>query len=137
MYRIAINKERPDFRVFIDLLYGTDRNVDTEGDSDPVNSRTWTYLYIADRETDDPSVEVGAIRENPNVFEVESKSNELEEVAALYLFLYCGTSIAVGSKALGVKEIENLKRQYAPHLQRAESSIWHNSTNGEPYPNLA
>ncbi len=134
MYRIPIDKNRPDFRVFIDLLYGAERNVDTDGDSNPVNSRTWTYLYIADRESDDPSVEIYASEKDLGTFEVVSESRELETLAALYLFLCCGTTIKVGDSELNQQDIEKLKKLYAPQLQRAESAVWHHSSNEKPYP---
>ena len=137
MNRVSINKNRPDFRVFVDLLYGPERNVDTDGDSNPVNSRTWTYLHIADRESNDPSVEIYASEKDPGTFEVVSESQELETLAALYLYLYCGASIKVGDVALNQQEIEKLKKRYASQLQRAERAIWHGSSNEYPYPNIA
>jgi hypothetical protein len=121
--------------VFVDLLYGVGRNVDTDGDSNPVNSRTWTYLHIADRESDDPPVQILARQTDQNIFEVKSVSQELETLAALYLFLYCGTSIASGNRELDEKEIENLKIRYVVQLQRAENAVWHQSSAERPYPN--
>ena len=128
--RVSINKNRPDFRVFVDLLYGPERNVDTDGDSNIVTSRSWRYLYIADRESDDPSVEIYEGEKDPDTFEVVSESQELETLAALYLYLYCGASIKVGDVALNQQEIEKLKKLYASQLQRAENSIWHGSSKG-------
>lgn len=137
MYRVAICGNRPDFRVFIDLLYGENRNVDTDGDSIPVNSRTWTYLYVADRESDDPFVEIAAIAEDPEVFLVESKSERLEELAALYLFVYCGVEVSTDFAPLGYEKIRALKTKYAVELERAGAALWHRSSNENPYPNLA
>lgn len=54
MYTVTIVRDRPDFRCFLDLLYGTGRDVDTDGDSFPVSSRSWTYFYVKDRESEDP-----------------------------------------------------------------------------------
>jgi hypothetical protein len=125
MYRVAIDRNRPDFRVFIDLLYGADRNVDTDGDSNPVNSRTWNYLYIADRESDDPSVEISAVHEQPSVFEVESQSPRLEELAALYLFMYCGTTMSYASSLLSPEQIQSLKAKYVVEFTRANAALWH------------
>src|SRR5262245_33520654 len=137
MHRVTINRDRPDFRVFIDLLYGAGRNVDTDGDSIPVNSRTWTCLYIADRESDDPEVVIGPVEEGSNEFEVNSESPRLEELSALYLFLYCGSGILSSSGALGAERIRSLKEKYASDLERAQLAIWHKSTDEKPYPNLA
>lgn len=137
MYRILVEKNRPDFRVFIDLLYGAERNVDTDGDSDPVNSRTWSYLYIADRESDDPSIEICANEKEPSTFEVQSESMDLVTLAALYLFLYCGASIKLDDRALEQQEVDVLKKRYASQLRRAENAIWHLASNEKRYPNLA
>jgi hypothetical protein len=137
MHTIAVSRDRPDFRVFIDLLYGADRNVDTDGNSYPVNSRTWTHLYIADRESNDPSVEIFAIQEQPLLFSVESSSQRLEELAALYLYMTCGTSIAKSSQSLSSDIISSLQDKYRTELQRAKNAVWHKSSNDSPYPQRA
>ena len=136
MHRVTIHQNRPDFRVLIDLMYGAGRNVDTDGDSIPVNSRIWTELYIADRESHTPHIQINASRSDPNIFEVKSESQELETLGALYLFLYCGISISDGSHELDQSEIQYLKERYAVQLQRAENSIWHLSSDQRPYPNI-
>ena len=137
MYEVKVAKNRPDFRVFLDLLYGVDRNVDTEGNSHPVNSRTWTYLSIKDRESGDPRIELCAKKTEPSIFEVKSESTELEEVTAFYLFLYCGISISVNGKSLSRKDIKELEQKHALRLKRAEEAVWHQSSDDNPYPNLA
>ena len=58
MYKVRITNARPDFRVFIDLLYNRARDVDTDGDSEPANSRNWTNLYIKDRESNDSAINI-------------------------------------------------------------------------------
>lgn len=130
MHLVEVDRNRPDFRVFIDLLYDHDRNVDTEGDSNPVYSRTWTHLYIADRESDDPSVEIFAVEDRPGFFAVESESDRLEELTALYLFLSCGTSIADGASHLNAHRISLLKGKYSVELHRADHAVWHKSSHG-------
>lgn len=137
MYSVTIEKDRPDYRVFIDLLFGPGRNVDTDGDSYIVNSRTWTYLYISDRESDSPHLEICSNKNNSNIFEVQSESNQLETVAALYLFLYCGSEIKNGIHSLRDIDVNKLKGQYVSNIERAENAIWHSSSNENPYPNLA
>lgn len=137
MHFVEVDRDRPDFRVFIDLLYGHNRNVDTEGDSNPVYSRTWTYLYISDRESDDPSVEIFAVEDRPGIFAVESESDRLEELTALYLFLSCGTSIADAASYFNADKISLLKGKYSVELLRAADAVWHKSSHGLPYPGLA
>ena len=137
MIRVQISGERPDFRVFIDLLYSDGRNVDTDGDSNLVWSRVWTDLYIKDRESSDPFVEISASSENPNLFEVISESERLEELASIYLFDYCGVSIEKDDKKFDAVEIDRLKDKYSDEINRANESIWHKSSENNPYPNLA
>jgi hypothetical protein len=137
MYKVHVIGERPDFRVFLDLLYGRIQNVDTEGNSNPVNSRNWTDLYIKDREGSDPSVEIIVSLENSNLFEIDSKASKLEEIVSIYLFEYCGCIIFRENRMLNAQEIENLKIKYSAALNRARFSTWHNSTHDNPYPNQA
>ncbi|SFM22440.1 hypothetical protein [Marinobacter zhejiangensis] len=137
MMKVIVDKPRPDFRVFFDLLFGQGRNVDSEGDAYPVFSREWRDLYFKDREGDEPKVEIYAEIGNPLEFEVESKSVRLEELSALYLFLFCGDSISKGGIDLGVDAVNQLKIKYSGELLRAENSIWHNSNENNPYPNIA
>ena len=137
MYRVVVDKNRPDFRTFIDLLFGAERNVDTEGDSNPVSSRTWKYLYIKDREADVLAVEISAVQEEPGMFQVKSQSQRLEELAALYLFLYCGTELLFSSSSIDQEGIQSLKVKYNVELERAAAAIWHQSSEDNKYPNIA
>ncbi|MDR3447602.1 hypothetical protein [Dyella sp.] len=136
MHTVKVVRDRPDFRVFIDLLYGADRNVDTDGDSNPISSRVWTFLYVKDRESDDPCVEIYVSDDDPAVFVVESGSSRLEELAALYLFLTCGESIRTPEKAIDHAAIDALSEQYRAELVRANDSISHQPSPESPYPNL-
>jgi hypothetical protein len=136
MHLVKIDRERPDFRVFIDLLFGPEWNVDTEGNSHPVNSRTWTSLYIADRTRKEPPVTIEASEDDPGLFQVESASTRLEELAALYLFLYSGSAIAAPEGALDDAQRVALQASYSAELQRAARALWHQSSDSNPYPNL-
>lgn len=135
MHQIHVSRPRPDFRVFIDLLYGAGHDVDTDGDANAVNSRSWTELYIKDRHSDDPAVRIDADAGNPAQFRVQSASARLEQLAALYLFLYCGDSLAADGAELDETAIATLKLRYAAELQRAEAAVWHQSSDERPYPN--
>lgn len=134
MYAVTVVSDRPDFRCFLDLLYGSDRNVDTEGDSYRVNSRTWKYLYVKDRESDDPWVEIQASELDGSIFNVLSESSRLEELAALYLFLTCGSTISSQDKEFDQASVQELSEKYSIELDRAHGSIWHFSTDDSPYP---
>jgi len=137
MIEVVIEKERPDFRVMIDLIYGHGHKVDTDGDSFKVFSRTWTELYIKDRESDDPAIEIYVNENSPNIFEVKCEDEELEKLAALYLFLYCGLSMKHNGALIDEHHIEALKGEYATNLSRANNSVWHSSCESNPYPNIA
>lgn len=135
MHQVRIEKARPDFRVFVDLLYGFGRNVDTEGNSYPVNSRTWSSLYIKDRESNDPFVEVSPCESNSSLLEITSESQALEELVALYLLVSSGTSLFANGVELTEEAINQLKTKHQTSLTRAEQSIWHKSSDETPYPN--
>ncbi|WP_248739025.1 hypothetical protein [Pseudomonas sp. MWU12-2029] len=134
MYTVTVVSERPDFRCFLDLLYGPGRNVDTDGNSYPVNSRSWTYLYVKDRESDDPYIEIEASEVDVSRFTVQSDSPRLEVLCALYLYLTCGGAISSSDQALDTAAIEILSDRYSAELSRAHGSIWHQSTDAAPYP---
>ena len=136
MHLVRIDRDRPDFRVFIDLLFGRGWNVDTEGNSHPVNSRTWTSLYIADRTGGEPPVTIEASDDDPQVFQVESASARLEALAALYLFLRSGATIVAPEGALDGNQRLALQARYSAELQRAADALWHQSSDSDPYPNL-
>ena len=136
MHVVKIDRERPDFRVFIDLLFGREWNVDTEGNSHPVNSRTWTSLYIADRTRSEPPVTIDAREDDPRLFQVDSASARLEELAAMYLFLFSGSTIVGPEGTLNGAQRLALQANYSAELQRADEALWHQSSDSNPYPNL-
>jgi hypothetical protein len=59
-----------------------------------VHRRHWTCLYIKDRESNNPHVEVDLDGEEPSTFKVRPGPARLEEWTALYLFLSWGNAIA-------------------------------------------
>ncbi|OMG90707.1 hypothetical protein BIZ92_20575 [Achromobacter xylosoxidans] len=134
MYIVTVVGDRPDFRCFLDLLYGPGRDVDTDGDSFPVSSRSWTYLHVKDRESDDPCVEIQVNEADGAIFNVQSESSRLEELAALYLFLACGGSISSTDRELDEASVRSLCEKYSVELGRARSSIWQLSTDESPFP---
>ncbi|MBN3839402.1 hypothetical protein [Burkholderia sp. Ac-20349] len=135
MHTVKIARNRPDFRCFIDLLYGPPRNVDTDGDAYPVHSRLWTRLYLRDRKSDAPSVKIDPTDTDPAIFTVTSDAPELEELTALYLYLTSGDSISASENLLAAPDIDRLREKHAEALQRADQSVWHQSSDEDPYPN--
>jgi len=136
MYIVTVTKPRPDFRVFIDLLFGFGRNVDSDGGAHEVCSREWRDLYIRDRESDEPKVELYSEDVTPLKFEIKSESKRLEELSALYLYVYCGSQIEKDGLSLDEAALDTLLTKYANELKRAEDSIWHQSNEDNPFPNL-
>lgn len=134
MHSVRATRHRPDFRVFIELLYGHGRNVDTDGDAEPVFSRSWTWLYLKDRESDDPALTIAAESEGSSHFTVKSASPRLQELAALYLFLHCGVSISAQGRMLDEENLARLQERYRAELARAQASVWHQSSHLQPYP---
>ncbi len=136
MFIVRVNKSRPDFRVFIDLLYGYGHNVDTDGDSFRPESREWRYLYIKDCESDEPPVLITHSQNDKLEFEITSKSERLEELSAIYLYKYCGKSILKSNSPLKDEEIKSLISKYSININVADSSVWHQSSESNPYPNI-
>lgn len=136
-FLVTIHKPRPDFRVFIDLLFGPDRNVDSDGDADPVWSREWRELSLKDRESETPRLEIYAPDPEPTAFGVMCEQTDIAELSALYLYLYCGEAIARDGEALNKAEIERLKRKHMEALARAERAVWHLSGAEHHFPNLS
>lgn len=136
MLTVTVCKPRPDHRVFGDLLFGPGRNLDSDGDADPVWSRNWRDLYLKDRESARAKVEIYAPDDRPTVFEIISEDIELAELAALYLYLYCGQMIERDGISVGQNELSTLKVKYTEQLARAEKAVWHKSSEQNPFPNL-
>lgn len=136
MFTVTVRKPRPDFRVFIDLLFGAGWNVDTDGDADPVWSRDWRELSIRDRENDAPKVEVYAAADDPTRFEVRSDAAPLAELAAIYLYSYCGEALEQDGVAVSPDECARLMEGYADQLARAGRAVWHRSSKFDPSPGL-
>lgn len=137
MHSIAIIGDRPDYRVFIDLLFGAGHDVAPDGDSRPVHSRRWTFLYLADRSGDRAVVRIRALAGEPLGFGVESTSERLEQLAAVYLCDYCGSGLSTPAGPVAASELARLRRGFEHELARAAASIWHRSCDEVPYPNLA
>jgi len=134
LYKVKVKSKRPDFRVFIDLLYGHNHNVDTDGDAYPVYSKNWKELFIASREKLNSSIEIIANDQNQELFEISSLEEDLELIGALYLYEYCGSSIIKDDKELSLESINNLRNKFLIELERGRKSIWHESNVNNPFP---
>ncbi|WP_457356353.1 hypothetical protein [Roseateles sp. P5_D6] len=79
---------------------------------------------------------IEASESESGIFQVESASTRLEELAALYLFLCSGSAIASSQGPLGDAQRAELQAGYGTELQRAAKAVWHQSSDSNPYPNL-
>lgn len=78
---------RPPFFEVVDHVYGSDANVDTDGDSSSRQATDWTWLHMQLREPpyrEQPVIEV-AMLEGENVMRIASDSPDLAEKTALFL----------------------------------------------------
>jgi hypothetical protein len=139
VFQVKVNSARPDFRVFIDLLYSPSRDVDTSGNCKYPADRTWTDLYIRDRESCRPPINIWVPEVHwgdddsciDYVFNIESQDTSSAEAAAIYLFDYCGESIAEDGTLLGEMERETLRERYAEWILRAKRSMHYTPPKGD------
>ena len=94
---ITAPNERPDFRLVIAFLWHDDQNVDTDGNSYHPASRTWTELYVQNREREDEVVDVNQHQESPLVLRVTSEHQQLAARVAFFLATFCGGSVSLSS----------------------------------------
>jgi hypothetical protein len=91
---VTAPSERPDYRLVIAFLWHDGQNVDTEGNSDNPASRTWTELYIKNREHAGEVVDVSQHQCSPLVLRVESEQEHLVARVALFLATHCRGVVA-------------------------------------------
>jgi len=94
-YKIIIESPRPYFAEIPYALWG-EVNYDSEGDCKWPTDRSWTEIYLTNRESRQ-SVHISSIE---NAFEVESIDTQLAARAATYLLERCsGKNIGINPKA--------------------------------------
>ncbi|MCP8465612.1 hypothetical protein NK553_16810 [Pseudomonas sp. ZM23] len=134
MFHVRVNGERPDFRVFIDLLFGAGCNVDSDGDARSPSARDWAWLYLREREERSAAVEIQACADDPGLFGIHSENPELATLAALYLLHRCGSILTHHGAPLDGATLESMHQRFGAQLARADASHWHRSTTRTPYP---
>ena len=140
-YFVKAERERPDFRLVIAYLWHDLFNVDTEGDSHNPASRTWTQLYICNRQDDSEVVDVTPANETPLVLRIESQKRYLAARTAYFLADYMSAPVAEseGGPYLEPESIQDaIGRDFdvAKAKRRVQSSPFVRSTLDDPYPNL-
>jgi hypothetical protein len=87
--------QRPPFGLVVDHVYGPGANVDTEGDSYPASSTTWTWLYMQLRSAqDEPVVEVTMVDDAHTIMRIASDDLELAAAAAQFLSTRVGGTLS-------------------------------------------
>ena len=138
---ITAPEPRPDFRLVITFLWRDGQNVDSDGDSIPASSRDWTELYLANRETTEPSVSVSPEQESPLVLRIESAQATLAARVAYFL-----ASSTNGQVAFPPEQPVSPPSMLVPYLGddfdpdeaflRVARSSLNQATLDNPYPNL-
>lgn len=83
--KVIANSKLPDFRLFWIYLWGEKHQIDSDGDSYNLASRTWTELYMSSRELENHSFEIHKINDKPLTFEVMSENIHLLHQVAYFL----------------------------------------------------
>lgn len=131
--------ERPDFRQVIAFLWSEDQDVDSDGDSYPASSRTWTELTLITRNEPEERVDVDPCSDNPLVLQVVSEKRSLAARVAYLLAKHtCG---AVGRSPDGpFDEPDSVKAEVGADfdLDAAQTRFYNTkyarSTLENPYP---
>jgi hypothetical protein len=140
-FLVRLDGLRPDFRTVISFLWSDLHNVDSDGDSYNPASREWTELYLRNREKEEEVVEVLPEEEEPLVLRVVSPFRTIALGVSYFLVHWSsGDILDVDSKKpinqkLVMDELE-ATFHLTSRIERAERSIWNQSTLEQPYPNL-
>ena len=130
---------RPDFRTVISFLWSDFHNVDSDGDSDNPASRVWTYLYLQNRVNGEEVVEVSKNGEVPLVLCIVSPLRSMALGVAYFLAHWSSGEILdpESGEALNKKFVlDELDATFdlLNRIERAERSVWNQSTLINPYP---
>lgn len=136
---VLINSSLPDYRLFIDFMWGEGHNIDSDGDSDNPASRNWTYLYMKSREIENEVFSIDQTVKNSLVYEVTSSNEVIAKRAAYFLAKETNGKIDYNDKMFQIDLFEHeLGNDFdlTKALQRAAISVWRKSSLENPYPNL-
>lgn len=143
MPTIFVNAEsdRPDFRQVYAFLYSAYHDVDTDGDSFNPASRTWTRLWICNRENNAEWIRIFPHSKSPLILAIESDLEFLAARVAYYLATYMGSGFSMASegpfdKPMLLSKLMGNRFDSAAGVQRAAQSPFAQSTLDNPYPNL-
>jgi len=139
--RVKINSERPDFRLFATYLFGDDlHSYDSDGDSYPVNSRVWTELYMTSRQNAELGFAIEKENNEPLIFVVSSDREDITNAVSYFLARETtGEILDDNNRSYPFDILKNKVGNFNldERLKLADESIWRQSSDKNPYPNLA
>ena len=139
-FLVRLDGPRPDFRTVISFLWSDFHNVDSDGDSHNPASREWTSLYLQNRENREEVVEVDKDGDAPLVLRIVSPVRTMALGVAYFLVHWSSGEIldAESGETLNQKFVmDELEVTFdlLTRIERAERSVWNQSTLTNPYPN--
>jgi hypothetical protein len=93
---ILVKADRPDFRLFSVFLRGDNLSIDSDGDSYPASSRTWTELWMSNRGLPGSGFEILQSNEDSKIFSVTSDDAAISNRAAFFLAKETNGTISAG-----------------------------------------
>ncbi|MBP2546865.1 hypothetical protein [Acinetobacter guillouiae] len=137
---VKVSTNRPDFRVFASFLFASNtHNYDSDGDSYPLTSRHWTELYISSREIDNYTFSISPLQNDPLILQIQTSQKSICYAIAYFLAIETQGSVFNNQGIpLSSQHIENKLKNFplTEHLAFANESVWRNSSEDNPYPNL-
>jgi hypothetical protein len=137
--RVKVKGERPDFRVFAIYFFGDERHsYDSDGDSIPVSSRTWTELYMGSRQSPGLSFEIWPSSVDPLVLTVRSEIRENAYRVAYFLARETyGDILNEINKPVDLDHVIDRMGHFdlEARLVLADNCIWRLASDENPYPN--
>jgi len=138
---LKVNSDRPDFRVIGDFIWGEHHSIDSDGDSYNPATRKWTELYIGSREIENEYIEIIPLTTEPLILQIQSPNPETAIQVTLFLSEETKGIIFMDEELATSMPFDDLAQRtdftkYQLRRERANSSIWRQSTLDNPYPNL-
>lgn len=140
-FYVNAERERPDFRLVITYLWHDLYKVDTDGNSYNPASRTWTQLFIRNRQDDSEAIDIVPAIEDPLILLVESQKEYLAARTAYFLAEFMSTGIAETQdgpfrKPTTIQHALGAGFDVTEAMCRVQSSPFMESTLDNPYPNV-
>ncbi|WP_271765973.1 hypothetical protein [Aquimarina algiphila] len=102
---------RPDFRLVCEWVSDEIHSIDTDGDSHNPASKEWTWLYLTNRKIENEYAEIGQIKENSEIYEIESSKAEFGYFLAYFLAKETKAKIAFDDKFENTIDLNELSKK--------------------------